>query len=257
MMKKLLALLLVTMLAVLSASCSSGGSAQKTSGSSAAEETAQNQVEKTKPEESEPSYKISDIYFDHETNSLGSRYYTGIVEITNKGDTNLYLKSCTFDLEDDKGHLLQTENEYSVGASPNIIAPGEKGYFYNMTTTLEDDVSLKNGINLKPDVEIEEARGEPTDFEVSDVSLAKDSFGPKITGRVKNTSDEEESLLSVDVLYYNKSGKVIGIASGSVSDIKPGKRKSFEISGMNLSQKVKDGKYSKYKVFSRATYIQL
>ena len=256
MMKKLLALLLVTMLAVLSASCSLGGSVQKTSGSSAAEETAQNQVEKTKPEESGPSYKISDIYFDHETSSLGSRYYTGIVEITNTGDTNLYLESCTFDLEDDKGHLLQTENEYSVGSSPDIIAPGEKGYFYNMTTTLEDDVSLKNGINLKPDVEIEEARGEPTDYEISDVSLSKGTYGPKITGRVKNTSDEKDSMLSVDVHYYDKNKRVICIDNTSVSDLKPGKKKSFEISGITLPEKIRKGKYSSYKVFARAMYMQ-
>lgn len=258
MMKKLLALLLIAVLAVLSASCSSGGSSQKTSGSSAAEETAQKQVEETKPEESGPSYKVTNTYFELEKNSLGERIYTGIVEITNTGDTNLYLKSCTFDLEDDKGHLLHTDDEYQIGESPNIIAPGEKGYFYNMTAgAFLEDFSIKNGVNLKPDVEVVEAKGDPTDFEVSDVSLTKDSFGPKITGRVKNTSDEEEDSLSVDVLYYNKSGKVIGIASGSVSDLKPGKKKSFEISGMNLSQKVKNGKYSKYKVFSRATHIQL
>ena len=73
-------------------------------------------------------YKITNAHFHHFKNSIGSNEYRAFVEVTNTSDTNLYLKGAVFDIEDNSGHLLQTEDWLSC--CPDIIAPGEKGYFY-------------------------------------------------------------------------------------------------------------------------------
>ena len=145
-----------------------------------------------------------------------------MVEITNTGSTNIYLKDCVFDFEDDNGHLLQTDDTM-ISSCPDIIAPGEKGYFYNsLGGTINSNVSLDNGLNFKPNPTVIEADGEPVDYEVTDLSIVNDDFGPKITGRVKNTSDEDDSLLYIQALFYDKNNHILAIEGTNVTDLKAG-----------------------------------
>lgn len=208
-----------------------------------------------KPKKIGASYEITDIFFEHGENSIGEDSYTGIVEITNIGSTNLYLKDCTFDFEDDNGHLLQTDNTM-ISSCPDIISPGEKGYFYNsFGGAINKNVSLNNGLNFKPNVEVVKASGEPVDYEVFDLSIVDDSFGPKITGRVKNTTDKEDNVY-VQVLFYNENNRVIAIEGTNVYDLGAGQQKSFDVSGIMLPDSIRNGNYSSYKVLARAHYYQ-
>lgn len=215
----------------------------------------------TKPKETETpkkvgaAYEITDVFFEHGENSIGDDSYTGIVEITNTGSTNLYLKGCTFDFEDDDGHLLQTDDTM-ISSCPDIIAPGEKGYFYNsLGGSINGNISLDKGLNFKPDVEVVKANGKPIDYEVSDLSIVDDSFGPKITGRIKNTTDNEDSVY-VQVLFYNENNRVIAIEGTNVYDLGAGQQKSFDVSGIMLPDSIRNGNYSSYKVLARAHYYQ-
>lgn len=218
-------------------------------------------IETTKPKETEApkktgaDYEITDIFFEHGENSIGDDSYIGIVEITNTGSTNLYLKDCTFDFEDDDGHLLQTDDTM-ISSCPDIIAPGEKGYFYNsLGGSINKNISLDNGLNFKPDVKVVKATGKPIDYEVSDLSEVDDTFGPKITGRIKNTTDKEDSVY-VQVLFYNEDNRVIAIEGTNVYDLGAGQQKSFDVSGIMLPDSIKNGNYSSYKVLARAHYYQ-
>ena len=208
-----------------------------------------------KPKKIGASYEITDVFFEHGENSIGEDSYTGIVEITNNGSTNLYLKDCTFDFEDNNGHLLQTDDTM-ISSCPDIIAPGEKGYFYNsLGGSINENVSLDNGLNFKPNVEVVKANGDPVDYEVSDLSVVNDNFGPKITGRIKNTSNKKDSVY-VQVLFYNSDNRVIAIEGTNVYDIGAGQQKSFDVSGIMLPDSIKNGNYSNYKVLARANYYQ-
>lgn len=212
------------------------------------------QTSKSNNDKADISYEITDTVFEHGKNSIGTHEYTGIVEITNNGKSNLYLKNCTFDLEDDNGHLLQTDD--MISSCPDIIAPGEKGYFYNSYGSIDDGVSLDNGLKFKPNVEIVKAKGDPVDYEVSDLSIIDDTFGPKITGRIKNATDKDDSMIYVQVIFYDENNKVMAIEGTNVLDLKAGAQKSFDVSGIGLPENVKNGEYSKYEVLARATYYQ-
>lgn len=218
-------------------------------------------TETTKPKETETpkkvgtAYEITDVFFEHGENSIGEDSYTGIVEITNTGSTNLYLKDCTFDFEDDSGHLLQTDDTM-ISSCPDIIAPGEKGYFYNsLGGSINKNISLENGLNFKPNVEVVKANGRPVDYDIFDLSIVDDDFGPKITGLIKNNSDKEDSVY-VQVLFYDSDNRVIAIEGTNVYDLGAGQQKSFDVSGIMLPDSIKNGNYSDYKVLARAHYYQ-
>lgn len=207
------------------------------------------------PKKTGTAYEITDVFFEHGENSIGDDSYTGIVEITNTGSTNLYLKDCTFDFEDDNGHLLQTDDTM-ISSCPDIIAPGEKGYFYNsLGGTINKNVSLENGLNFKPNVEVIKATGEPIDYEISDLSIVEDDLGPKITGRIKNNSEKEDSVY-IQVLFYDSNNRVIAIEGTNVYDLGAGQQKSFDVSGIMLPDSIRKGNYSNYKVLARAHYYQ-
>lgn len=221
------------------------------------------EISEQEPKEPEPkaveSYEITDEHFEYYVNSIGSTEYRAWVEITNTGTTNLYMDSCTFDLEDDNGHLLQTDN--FISSCPDIIAPGEKGYFYNGmgfgASSIDEGVSLENGVNLVPQVSIKAARSNPVDYEVTDTDLRAGTFGyPTITGRVTNTSDEDESLFYIQAIFYDENGSVLAITGTNITDFTVGKTASFEISGITLGDDVSMDMIADYQIIARAPYYQ-
>ncbi len=209
----------------------------------------------TKPE---MSYEITDTSFNYYTNSIGSVEFYGIVEVTNTGSKNIYLKDCTFDLEDNDGHLLQTESLF-VSSCPDIIAPGEKGYFYNGigANLLDKGVSTDNGLKLVPHYKLVEATGEIINYDVTDTELRKDNFGgAKVTGRLTNNTDKDVSLFYVNVVFKDASGKALYITGTNVMDLTAGATVSFEVSSAGANDSVNFDDIADYEVVARKDYYQ-
>lgn len=203
------------------------------------------------------AYEVTDSNFEYYTNSIGTVEYYGYVEITNTGKTNLYMEKCTFDIEDNDGHLLQSDD--FIYNTVDILAPGEVGYFYNSigSSSFDDGVDLSNGVKLVPNYTVSEAKGDVVDYEVSDTGIKEDKIsGVKVTGRVENKTDEDDSLVTISVIFYNKKGKVIGITSDLIDELKAGEKKSFEASTMFSSDSIKLKNIKDYKVIARKGYMQ-
>ncbi|MBR1737688.1 MAG: hypothetical protein IJ736_11845 [Firmicutes bacterium] len=68
-------------------------------------------IEENTPETEAESvnYEITNIVFTPINDSIGNRYYCGIVEILNTGTKPIYLQDCVFDLEDNNKHLLKSD----------------------------------------------------------------------------------------------------------------------------------------------------
>lgn len=220
------------------------------SGSGATKETASNEI----------SYEITDTRFNYYTNSIGTLEYYGIVEVTNTGSSYLYLDDCTFDLEDNDGHLLQSDS--MIPSCPDVIAPGEKGYFYSSigSSSIDDGVSLDNGIKLVPSLSVEVARGGASaivEYDVSDTDLRTDDFNrPKVTGRVTNNTDKDNSYLYINVLFYDADGKIIAISGTSVTNLSAGATTSFECSTMFTDDSLTMDSIGSYEIIARDTYMQ-
>ena len=205
----------------------------------------------------EVKYEITDTNFEYYTNSIGSVEYYGYVELTNTGNCDIYLEKCTFDLEDNDGHLLQSDSY--ISSCPNVISPGEKGYFYNSigSTSIDKDVSFDNGVKLVPQMKLSQAKGKPESYPVSDVAVRAGDYGDvKVTGRVENTSDKDISYLYVNIIFYDANGKVIAIDGTSITDIGAGMKGSFDTSTMFGNENLKLENIAETKVIAEGMYMQ-
>lgn len=205
----------------------------------------------------EVQYEITDNGFEYYTNSIGSVEYYGFVEITNTGSDNLYLSKAVFDIEDNDGHLLQSDD--FISSAPSVIKPGEKGYFYNGlgSNLIDDGVSTSNGINLVPQITVKKATGEPARFEVTDTDLREGSLGdPMVTGRVINDTEQDVGYLYINVIFYDANGKVLAITGTSITDLPAGGKASFECDAMFGNDNVTINNIADYKVIAEDTYMQ-
>ncbi len=266
-MKKVLSLVLVlTVFAAMalgsgsSKSKSTVGTASATAAqdSKAAENADAESTTEATTTEAEIKYEVTDTQFNYYKNSIDKLEYYGIVEIENTGTSYLYLADCTFDLEDDNGHLLQSDD--FVYNCPDVIAPGEKGYFFNGlgSNYIDDGVSLDNGVKLVPQFKLEicnKGAAAIVDFEVSDTEMKDGKYGPKVTGRITNSTDKDCGYLSIFILYFDSEGKVVTIDIGSVDGLDAGLTKSFDCDLMEFNEEI-TGRITDFKVIARDDYMQ-
>ncbi len=207
------------------------------------------------PKKSEIAYEITDVVNVIEDSSFGDgKRYTVIIEVTNTGDIPIYLDKCVLDFEDNDGHLLQTDDFLSN--IPDVVQPGEKGYFYtNGSGSFDDNVDFSNGCNLIPTLTIEKAKRELKSHEVIDTSLYPSYGAVGIKGRIVNETDKDISLIYVTTVFYDSNGKVLGISGTNVTDIKANSKTSFDDSGIFMKGfSVND--VADYRVYADEMYMQ-
>ena len=175
-------------------------------------------------------------------------------EILNAGDTNLYLKSAVFDIQDKNGHLLQTED--MVHSCPNVIKPGEKGYFYKYIF-FDENISLDDNFELIPSLEVLKATDEAENYTVTDTSLSfdKDFKKAKLTGRITNNYSEKSSaIMYVQTIYYDKNDEIIYIDGTTLGkEIKPNETVSFD-STAYMRNYIGEKEINDYKVIAQNCY---
>ena len=209
--------------------------------------------------EAKAEYEITHTTFVHYTNSINREEYCGIVEIKNTGSCCIYLDDCTFDFEDDDGHLLQSDK--MVNKAPDVIAPGEVGYFFQ-DGYLDENVSLDNGINLVPNFSVEVCKkGEDAivDYEVSDLDIRDNDYGlgVKVTGRLTNNTDEDTSSIDVMIVavFYDSNGEILDIGFTYADEMSAnGGKASFEVSTMFGNSEFSTEDVADYKIIARHSY---
>ena len=184
-------------------------------------------------------------------------YYRFIQPITNTGNVPLYLKKCTLDIEDENGHLLLTES--FISNCPDVISPGETGYFYNGLGSLSTNDAVKNADSIVaiPKLEIVESDEEPIAYRISDTSLTQGNFSPSVVGRITNNTKEDDSLVYVQAIFYGKNGNVIHITGTNIMNLLAGQTQSFEISILSTSdENVSYENIANYEVIARKAHYQ-
>lgn len=210
----------------------------------------------TQDDGGEAAYEVTDTQFYTFVNSIGRVEYYFVMEIENTGNCNLYLDSCTLDIEDNSGRLLQASE--MISSCPNVLRPGEKGYYYNgmLSSFLDESIDTSNGVRCVPNYKIEKARKEPVDYEVSDTSLRKDLGSVKLTGRITNGTNEDDPGISVYTIYYDSAGRVIGVDGTVVFDVKAGQTVSFDSSALWMSGDSSYEDIANYRVIAQKDYYQ-
>lgn len=176
-------------------------------------------------------------------NSINTAYIRVVVPVTNTGNTNLYLSSCTIDVENSSGTLEDTIS--SVIAYPDVIKPGETAYYYEDTFYDGDAFS---GLKAVPHVDVEKAKVKCIRYEVSEVQIKNEEyFGAYAMGRVENTTDADGSMVHVVVNFYDSDKNLIGRQIDILDDgLKAGEKKSFKTSNLDSVDVNKVASYSVY-----------
>ena len=197
--------------------------------------------------EDELTYEIT--YQNAETwvNSIGTVWVQVIVEVTNTGSVPLYLSSGAFDLEDQSGSLVKSVS--MVSSYPDIIEPGEKGYYYE-ETTLDVDEPIELVVLPRPD--IRRARIENIRYAVTDLTLSETTFNDiKMMGRVENTHDEEQEMVYVVAILFDSNGVPIGrILEIIMEHFQPGDKIGFEASSFSMPNRIKLGDIASHEVYA-------
>lgn len=209
---------------------------------------------KAESESWEVTYQNSVIY----KNSLNDIDCYAIVEVENTGNVDLYLKDASFDFEDESGKLLATYSTM-ISADPDIIAPGEKGYFYCNMATLKGDITEDTEYVFNPSLKLEKSKNSIVRYDISDLSISKGDFlSPfSIIGRIENNTDEDAGLVWIVCILYRDDGTPIAACGTNVTDLEAGQKTSFDLSAvhlMNLNIDLSD--IADYKVYACKTQYQ-
>jgi hypothetical protein len=150
------------------------------------------------------------------------------MEIMNTGSCALYLSSGTFDYEDASGSLVATESLVSV--YPEVINPGEKAYYYDVSTL--DNVKLGDTLKIVPKINAEQSAVDTIRLPTSDVKLSSTDYGTlNVIGRVENNTSQIQNMIYVTVFLYDPDGVFIGLLFTIISDdLAPGEKIGFETS---------------------------
>lgn len=198
------------------------------------------------------NYSIGEMtFYTYDDNS----YYHFIQPITNTGNVPLYLKKCTLDIEDKNGHLLSTES--FISNCPDVISPGETGYFYNGLGSLSTNDAVKNASSIVavPKLEIVESDEEPIAYRISDTSFTQGDFSPSVVGRITNNTREDDSLVYVQAIFYDENGNIIHITGTNIMNLLAGQTQSFKISILPTSdENVSYENIVNYKVIARKAH---
>ena len=182
-------------------------------------------------------YSVGETVVTVWTSSIGTNWIKVGIPVTNTGNVNLYLESSSVDIENADGSLAATLSLVSV--YPQIIKPGETAYYFEETTY---DGTQTEGLKVIPHVKAEKAKVELIRLDVSDLQIKDDEFfGPKVMGRVENTSDKEESMVYVIANFFDKDGKFIGQQFDILTDKLPaGDKIGFETSSLSSQLSASD-----------------
>ena len=186
------------------------------------------------------------------TDSIGTIWCQVIAEIENTGDTDLYLSSVSYDLEDGNGKLIASKS--LVPAYPQVISPGEKAYMYE-ETTLDNEVSGKATVIPRPSAA--PASVANIRFITTDVELSSDRYGSlKALGRVENNTGEDSELTYVVVILKNGEGTPIGQMSTIINGLAAGEKVGFQASAFSLPEDITLDDVAGYDVYAYPLQMQ-
>ena len=203
-------------------------------------------------EKEKDSYEVGEAEAIVYKDSIGTYWVQISVPVTNTGSVNLYLSSGTMDLEDADGHLVESAS--MVSAYPQVIKPGETGWYYEETTL---DKAPDTDLKVIPHVSAKKATVDCIRYSVSDLSIGNETYGGiKITGRVENVTDEDESMPYVVAFLYDADDHFLGQAFTILDELKAGDKMGFSMSTFASNPDFKAENVKRYDVIAYPMKLQ-
>ena len=197
-------------LSLILAGCGGGGTASTGGGASDKEEP--------KPAETKQETKANAEITKHMgsawTNSIGTTWVHSAAIFENTGDTPVEIGETQMNYKGADGSMLGTSSMiYSV---PDIILPGETAFIVEATVLdgVAADEYAETTFNFDNFDQTEE---EPNILEVSGTKGIPTDDGYKVTGVVKNITEEQQDDIRLAAALFDENENLLGVLTGSVN----------------------------------------
>lgn len=214
-MKRSILILLACVLALLCA-CAAKPEPTEPQGSSSAapSEPSSEPVPSTEesssvPSKTEPptaSFKVTDQRLNVYRNRAEEFWGQVIAAVQNTGDAPIYLQDSTFHITDAEGKSLASDT--TVSAYPQIVAPGETGYYY-AETYLETESAEGLMLEFTPQVSV--SAQQAVSYTVENPDLQDSRYGGmELRVTLSNSTAQDTRHYCVAVLLFDAEGKLLG-----------------------------------------------
>lgn len=161
------------------------------------------------PSKTEPptaSFKVTDQRLNLYRNRAEEFWGQVIAAVQNTGDAPIYLQNCTFRITDTEGKPLASDT--TVSAYPQIVAPGETGYYYT-ETYLETEVA--EGLTLEFTPQVSVSAQQAVTYTVENPDLQDSRYGGmELRVTLSNSTAQDTRHYCVAVLLFDAEGKLLG-----------------------------------------------
>lgn len=161
------------------------------------------------PGETEPpaaSFEVTDQRLNLYRNRAEEFWGQVIAAVQNTGDAPIYLQNCTFHIADAKGNSLASDT--TVSAYPQIVAPGETGYYY-AETYLETESAEGLTLEFAPQVSV--FAQQMVEYTVENPDLQDSRYGGmELRMTLSNSTAQDTRHYCVAVLLFDAQGSLIG-----------------------------------------------
>lgn len=218
-------------LSLILAGCGGGGTASTGGGASDKEDA--------KPAETKKETKASAEITKHTgaawTDSIGSVWVHSAAVFENTGETPVKIGETQMNYKGTDDSILGTSTMiYSV---PSIVLPGETAIIAE--STILDGVTADEYAETTFNFSVDKTEEDPNVLEVSGTKGILGEYGYRITGVVKNITEEQQDDVRLAAALFDESGNLLGALMGSVDvGIAPGSEAGFELSYPDLPPEV-------------------
>ena len=214
-MKRSILILLACVLALLCA-CAAKPEPTEPQGSSSAapsepssEPVPSTEESSSAPSKTEPptaSFKVTDQRLNVYRNRAEEFWGQVIAAVQNTGDAPIYLQNCTFRITDTEGKSLASDT--TVSAYPQIVAPGETGYYY-AETYLETESA--EGLTLEFTPQVSVSAQQAVTYTVENPDLQDSRYGGmELRVTLSNSAAQDTRHYCVAVLLFDAEGSLLG-----------------------------------------------
>ena len=199
--------------------------------------------------QSKEKYDVTYQNISFYQDAINTLWAQAIVEVTNTGNCDLYLNYSSYELVSETGTMIHT-NSNSFPAYPQVISPGEKGYYYE--EVMMDTGTPTEGISITPHISTSASKISNARLEVSNTEVYDKEFGSiDLHGKIKNTTGVEQSNIGVTAILFNSEKKPIGQLHTMLMDtLPPNEERGFELEAFSLPPDITKAAISEYVVYA-------
>lgn len=169
-------------------------------------------------------------------NSIDKVWVHSAAVLKNTGDAAIEINETQMNYKAQDGSILGTSTGiYSI---PRVVNPGETAFIVK-STSLDGVLSDKDFKETTFNYNFEKTTDKPNLMEVSAVKGIDGDYSYKVTGLVKNPTDELQDDIRIAAALLDKNGNLLGMLKGSVGvDLAPGNEAGFELSSRDLPKDI-------------------